>query len=167
MPIISIIGTTALICNLWLETCWFINDLWRILIIIICLLAASISGGMDVLANIVDHMDAWLYCFFKFKQWQKLKTHSDKPQNKDIYCSKFTAFNYKAVLHSTFSSGVCAIHFYMIFFTVSIKCIYRALEQLVLQIYRKPTFSNSSQVILLICMKFCTQHLWTLLTKSY
>ena len=29
------------------------------------------------------------------------------------------------------------------------------------------TFSNSSQVISSICTKLCTQHLWTLLTKSY
>ena len=31
----------------------------------------------------------------------------------------------------------------------------------------KPTFSNSSQAISLICMKLRTQHLWTLLTKSF
>ena len=31
----------------------------------------------------------------------------------------------------------------------------------------KPTFSNSSQAISPMCTKLCTQHLWTLLTKSY
>ena len=32
---------------------------------------------------------------------------------------------------------------------------------------RKCTFLNSPQEISPICTKLCTQHLWTLLTKSY
>ena len=53
------------------------------------------------------------------------------------------------------SSHIGHAHFHLRFFTRKFtKC-------------RKPTFSNSSQAISLICTKLCTQHLWTLLTKGY